>query len=486
MGYPNDDRRCDITKLVLHERIFIGGQWVIPHLPTMGIDVFDSSTGYVMGSVTASSGIDVDKAVAAARTSFETWSLTSPYERADLLDALADALEAHTAEIAELISREVGTPKPISERVQAGLPVLTLRGFAKAAREMSWETTVDNSLVVREPAGVVGAVTPWNYPLHQLVGKVGGALAAGCTVVAKPSELAPLSAFVLARACAEAGLPPGVFNLVPGTGSIVGEALASHRDIDIFSFTGSTKIGARVAALAAPNIVKVALELGGKSASIVLDDADRERAVKSSVGNAFLNSGQTCSAWTRLLVPRDQHDECVDMAIAAAQRLTLGDPLAEGTRLGPLVSEQQQASVRLKIKAACSEAKLVLGGPEQPDGFPNGFYVKPTIFADVDSRAEIAQTEVFGPVLVIIPYEDDSDAVRIANSTIYGLAGGVWSADAGRALQVARQIRAGQIDINGARFNPAAPFGGYKHSGLGREFGAHGIEEFTEIKAIQR
>jgi acyl-CoA reductase-like NAD-dependent aldehyde dehydrogenase len=452
----------------------------------MGIDVFDSSTGYAMGTVTACAPIDVDKGVKAARRSFNEWSVTTPDERADLLDALADALEARGEEVSDLISLEVGTPKQISLRVQAGLPVLTLRAFAKAAREIAWETTLDNSLVVREPAGVVGAVTPWNYPLHQLVGKVGGALAAGCTVVAKPSELAPFSAFVLASACEEAGLPPGVFNLVAGTGPLVGEALAAHPSIDVLSFTGSTKTGARVAELAAPNITKVALELGGKSASIILDDADRERAVKSSVGNAFLNSGQTCSAWTRLLVPRSQHDECVEIAIAAAQRLRLGHPLAEGTRLGPLVSAQQQAAVRHKIRAGRAEGDLVLGGEDQPDELPSGYYVKPTIFANVDNRAQIAQTEIFGPVLVIIPYDADRDAVQIANETPYGLAGGVWSADTDRAMQVARQIRAGQVDINGAPFNPASPFGGYKQSGLGREFGPYGIEEFTEIKAIQR
>jgi acyl-CoA reductase-like NAD-dependent aldehyde dehydrogenase len=451
----------------------------------MGIDVIDSTTGYPMGAVTASGAEDVDRAVTAARSAFQEWSLTTPQERAEALESLADALESHEEEAADTISLEVGTPSLISKRIQVGLPVATLRAFAEAARNLNWENTIGNSLVVREPAGVVGAITPWNYPLHQLVGKVGGALAAGCTVIAKPSDQAPLSTFILASACEEAGIPPGVFNLVPGSGRVVGETMAAHPGIDVLSFTGSTKVGARVAALAAPNITRVALELGGKSASIVLDDADFARAVKTSVGNAFLNSGQTCSAWTRLLVPRQQHDEVVDMAVAAAHRLTLGHPLAEGTRLGPLVSAKQQASVQAHIRTGMNEGRLVLGGADQPSDLPDGFYVKPTIFANVDPSASIAQEEIFGPVLVIIPYEDDSDAVRIANDTPYGLSGGVWSADSVRAMRVARQISAGQIDINGAPFNPASPFGGYKQSGLGREFGPYGIEEFTEIKAIQ-
>ena len=475
-----------MTTLTIHDHIFIGGQWTTPELPTTGIDVIDSSTGYPMGAVTAGGAGDVDRAVAAARSALQEWSLTSPAERADALESLADALESHREETADNISLEVGTPSLISKRIQVGLPVTTLRAFAESARNLNWETTIGNSLIVREPAGVVGAITPWNYPLHQLVGKVGGALAAGCTVVAKPSELAPLSAFVLARACEEAGIPPGVFNLVPGTGPVVGEAIAAHPGIDVLSFTGSTTVGAHVAALAAPNITKVALELGGKSASIILDDADLARAVKTSVGNAFLNSGQTCSAWTRLLVPTHQHDEVVDIAATAVNRLSLGHPLAEGTRLGPLVSAKQQASVQAHIRAGLGEGKLVVGGADQPTDLPEGFYVKPTIFANVDPGASIAQNEIFGPVLVIIPYDGDTDAVRIANVTCYGLSGGVWSADSDRALSIARQIRAGQIDINGAPFNPASPFGGYKRSGLGREFGPYGIEEFTEVKAIQR
>jgi len=430
---------------------------------------------------------DVERAVRAARTAFETWSQTSPQERAGYLEAIRDALTSRAAEAARLISLEVGTPLRISERVQVGLPLRTLQGFADAARAHTWTTEIGNSTILREPAGVVAAITPWNYPLHQLVGKVGAALAAGCTVVAKPAGVAPLSAYLLADAIVEAGLPDGVFNLVSGPGREVGEALAAHPGIDVVSFTGSTEVGARIAALAARTITRVTLELGGKSASVVLDDADLATAVKASVNNAFLNSGQTCSAWTRLVVPRDRHDEALELARAAAERLTLGHPLADGTRLGPLASAAQQASVRDYIQLGLAEgAELILGGPEQPAGLPEGFYVRPTIFGGVDRSARIAQEEIFGPVLAVITHHGDDDAVAIANDSPYGLAGAVWSSDDDRALRVARRIRTGQVDINGGRFNPDAPFGGYKKSGIGREFGPFGIEDFTEIKAVQR
>lgn len=471
--------------MIIRDRLFIDGRWVLAAAPTIGIKVEDSSSGLPMGSVIAGSGQDVNRAVEAARCSLDEWSSTSPEQRAQLLEALADALEARQDELARIISLEVGTPTLIAKRVQVGLPVTTLRAFADSARNLHWQSKIANSLVTREAVGVVGAITPWNYPLHQLVGKVGGALAAGCTVVAKPSELAPFSSFILAEAVEKVGLPSGVFNLVPGTGPVVGEALAAHQGIDMLSFTGSTGVGARVATLAAPNITKVALELGGKSASIILDDADLARAVKASVSNAFLNSGQTCSAWTRLVVPRHLHDTIVEIAVAAAQRLRLGHPLAEGTRLGPLVSAKQQASVRAHIRAGRDEGELVVGGEEQPADLPVGYYVKPTIFANVDNDAGIAQNEIFGPVLVIIPHDGDDDAVRIANASMYGLAGGVWSVDTDRALAVAHRLKSGQVDINGAAFNPSSPFGGYKRSGLGRELGPFGIEEFTDIKAIQ-
>lgn len=471
-------------------RLFVDGAWVAPDGDNGVVEVHDSSDGSVLGSVASGGPADVDRAVAAARTAFEDWSRTDPEERAKALEALRDALAQRAEEAARLISLEVGTPTLIAQRVQVGLPLTTLQGFADAARSLAWSEQVGTSTVVREPAGVVGAITPWNYPLHQLVGKVGAALAAGCTVVAKPAEVAPLSAFLLAEAAQDAGLPPGVLNLVPGTGAVVGEALAGHPGIDVLSFTGSTAVGARVAALAAANITRVALELGGKSASVLLDDLDDEafsKAVRSSVGNAFLNSGQTCSAWTRMLVPRARQDDALALAKAAAERLTVGHPLDEATRLGPLASAAQQERVRGYIRLGLEEgATLVTGGPEQPDGLPHGFYVRPTVFGGVDPSSRLAQEEVFGPVLAVIPHDGDDDAVAIANHSSYGLAGGVWAGDDERALAVARRMRTGQVDVNGGRFNPAAPFGGYKRSGIGREFGTHGLAEFLELKAIQR
>jgi aldehyde dehydrogenase (NAD+) len=467
--------------------LFIGGEWRAPLANDPMTAVVNAADATVLAYVAAGSARDVDAAVVAARSATESWSRTSPEERAQLLEAVRDEIASRQEEIARRISLEVGTPRLISERVQVGLPILTLQGFADAAREHEWQNTVGNSTVYREAAGVVAAITPWNYPLHQLVGKVGAAVAAGCSVIAKPADIAPLSAFALAEAFAAAGAPDGLFNLISGPGRTVGEAMAAHPDVDVVSFTGSTHVGARIAALAAPNITRVALELGGKSASVILDDADIPRAVKASVNNAFLNSGQTCSAWTRLVVPRAHYDDVVGLACDAAQRLTLGHPLAEGTRLGPLASAAARESVRTHIRRAEDDgARLVMGGADEPDGLPDGFYVRPTIFVDVDPDAAIAQEEVFGPVLVILAHDGDDDALAIANNSRYGLAGGVWSGDAERATSIARRIRTGQVDINGARFNPNAPFGGYKNSGLGREFGRYGLEEFLELKSVQR
>jgi aldehyde dehydrogenase (NAD+) len=467
-------------------RLFIGGRWVKPRGSVAPIEVIDSSSGAVLGSVPAGDSGDVSDAVAAAREAAEGWRSTPPHERAAALEAVRERLAAMSDEVAEIISLEVGTPTNISRKVQVGLPVTTLQGFADAAREFEWEREVRNSVVTREGVGVVAAITPWNYPLHQLVGKVGGALAAGSTVVAKPASEAPLSAFALADAIAAAGLPDGVFNLVSGGGRRVGEALAGHPDVDLVSFTGSTQVGTRIAELAAANVTRTSLELGGKSASIVLEDAELERAIRSSVGNAFLNSGQTCSAWTRLVVPRSLQRAALEIAVAAAERLTLGHPLAEGTRLGPLVSAAQRESVRGHIERGMSLGRLVMGGTRLGDGLDGGFYVAPTIFADVENSSALAQEEIFGPVLSVIPYDTEDDAVRIANDSPYGLAGAVWGADTDRATAIARRIRTGQVDINGAAFNPVAPFGGVKSSGYGREFGEYGIEEFTVTKAIQR
>ena len=333
---------------------------------------------------------------------------------------------------------------------------------------------------------MVGCITPWNYPLHQVVAKVAPAIGAGCTVVLKPSEVAPLTAFVLAEIVDQAGLPAGVFNLVTGTGPVVGEAIAAHPDVDMVSFTGSTRAGKRVSELAAKTVKRVALELGGKSANVILDDADFEKAVKAGVGNCYLNSGQTCSAWTRMLVPKERQDEAIAIAKKAAESFTVGDPVKGESRLGPLISDVQQKRVRGYIEKGIAEgATLVTGGAEQPPGLDRGYYVKPTVFANVKSDMTIAQDEIFGPVLSILPYEDEDDAVRIANDTIYGLAGGVWSKDPERAKRVAKRMRTGQVDINGGSFNPMAPFGGYKQSGRGRELGKFGLEEYLEVKSLQ-
>ncbi|MFB4295163.1 aldehyde dehydrogenase family protein [Actinomadura sp. NTSP31] len=475
--------------LTERDSIYVGGTW----RGTGGAarEVIDSATGRVLGHVPEAAPGDVGAAVAAARSAANAWAGSSPADRAEVLRALATALAERQDAIAQVISLEVGTPLKISQRIQVGLPVSVLNTFADTVPGYAWETETGNSLLVREPVGVVAAITPWNYPLHQLVAKVGGALAAGCAVVAKPAEVAPLSAFAFADVFAEVadrlGLPAGLFNLVPGPGSRVGEALAGHPGVDAVSFTGSTAVGTKIMRAAAANITRVSLELGGKSANIVLPDADLGRAVKTGVGNAFLNSGQTCSAWTRMLVPRELHDEAVDLARAAAERLTVGHPLDPSTRLGPLASARQQAIVRDYIRLGQSEGgKLVLGGDTPPDGLTDGFYIRPTIFADVDNTSRIAQEEIFGPVLTIIPFDSEDEAVAIANDSPYGLAGGVWSTDEEHALAVARRIRTGQVDVNGAAFNPAAPFGGYKKSGIGREFGHHGIDEFVETKAIQR
>ncbi|MEI3846107.1 MULTISPECIES: aldehyde dehydrogenase family protein [unclassified Microbacterium] len=467
-------------------RIFIDGRWTTPVESAPAIEVTDAATGGRLGTVPAGGAGDVDRAVAAAHAAADEWRRTDPAERAAALEAVRGQLAARLDEIAEVISLEVGTPANISKKVQVGLPLATLQGFADTARAFAWERAVGNSAVLREGAGVVAAITPWNYPLHQLVGKVGGALAAGSTVVAKPASEAPLAAFALADAIEAAGLPAGVFNLVSGGGAAVGEALAGDPRVDLVSFTGSTAVGARIAALAAANVTRTSLELGGKSASIVLDDADLERAIRSSVGNAFLNSGQTCSAWTRLVVPRALQDRVIEIAVASAERLRLGHPLEDTTRLGPLVSAAQQRSVRAHIDRGTGLARLVTGGSQQPAALDSGFYVAPTIFADVDNSSPLGQEEIFGPVLSIIPFDSEEQAVAIANDSPYGLAGGVWSVDEDRATAVARRIRTGQVDINGAAFNPVAPFGGVKSSGYGREFGEFGIEEFTVTKAIQR
>jgi betaine-aldehyde dehydrogenase len=473
-----------------YDQLYIDGGWVKPH-GSGTIKVINAATEAVMGSIPEGDEEDVDRAVAAAVAAFPGWAATSPNDRAAYVQALADGLGARSDEIAETICGEVGMPIRMAKRIQAGLPQTIAASYPAIVEDFAWEETVGNSLVVKEPLGVVGAITPWNYPLHQIVLKVAPALAAGNTVVLKPSEVAPLNAFILAEIIDGIGLPAGVFNLVSGVGSVVGEAIAEHPQVDMVSFTGSTNAGRRVAAVGAQTVKRIALELGGKSANILLPSLEGEelaKATKAAVSSAYLNSGQTCTAFTRLLVPADKHDDIVEaLREEVESTYTLGDPATGAGRLGPLISSTQRDRVRFYIEQGIDEgATLVTGGAEQPDGLPKGYYVKPTVFADVRNDMTIAREEIFGPVLSVIPYETVDEAVDIANDSPYGLSGGVWGADLDEAKAVARRIRTGGVEVNGGGYNPLAPFGGFKQSGIGREAGVYGLEEFLQTKSIQQ
>ncbi|MFD3454505.1 aldehyde dehydrogenase family protein [Streptomyces sp. NPDC058691] len=457
-------------------------------VPTDGpfLDVVDPATGAVVATVPQGTPEDVDRAVEAATAAFPGWAATAPEERAAVLKRVAEGMQARTEEIAATITAEIGVPISFSRMAQAAFPVVATTASITVAEDFPWTEEIANSLIVREPIGVVGAITPWNFPLQQLVTKVVPALLAGNSVVLKPSEIAPLTAMIFAEIAAGAGLPPGVLNVVHGTGPVVGEAIASHAGIDMVSFTGSTAAGKRLSAVASGTVKRVALELGGKAAHIILPDADVKGAVLRGLGYAWSNAGQACGAWTRMLVPAELHDEVVELLREAAAAYTVGDPADESTRIGPLASELQRQRVEAYIERGIADgATLVFGGPGRPEGLETGAYVRPTVFGHVDPDSVIAQEEIFGPVLVVIPYTDDDHAVTIANSTIYGLSASV-AGEPEHALAVARRIRAGQVDVNGAQHNFLAPFGGYKQSGNGREMGRAGLEEFLETKAITR
>jgi acyl-CoA reductase-like NAD-dependent aldehyde dehydrogenase len=474
------------TQEIVRDRLYIGGGWVEP-AGSGTIEVVDSTTERVIGRVPEGTPEDVERAAEAARAGFEAWREVPVSSRVEACTEISAALATRADEIAALIAAEVGMPLRLARMIQAGLPAMDFGSMAQVARDVAWEEQIGNSLIVREPVGVVGCIAPWNYPLHQLCAKVAPALAAGCSVVAKPSEVTPLTSFVLAEIVDSLDLPAGAFNLVTGFGAVVGEAIAADEGVDMVSFTGSTRAGRRVAEVAAQTVKKVALELGGKSANVILDDADLKAAVGFGVANCYLNSGQTCSAHTRMLVPREKLAEAEELAAAAAENAKPGDPFEEGTRLGPLVSDAQRERVRDYIRKGEDEgAKLVAGGVEPPDDLQSGFFVRPTVFSEVKPEMTIAQEEIFGPVLSIMPYGSEDEAVEIANGTIYGLDGGVWSSDPDRAKEFARRMRTGQVQINGATFNPLAPFGGFKQSGQAREYGRFGLEEFLEVKSIQQ
>ncbi|MEO3806518.1 aldehyde dehydrogenase family protein [Nonomuraea sp. B1E8] len=464
-------------------QLYIGGSWTAS-TSDESIEVANPATEEIIDRVPAGTPGDVEAAVRAARKAFPRWAETAAAERGKLLGDAADLLRQRADEIAKTIATDMGAPLGFALKVQTLMPATVLSSYARLAESHPRESRAGNSLVLKEPVGVVAAITPWNYPLHQIICKVGPALAAGCTVVLKPSEVAPLAAYALAEIFDEVGLPAGVFNLVSGRGPVIGEAMAAHPDVDMVSFTGSTGAGRRVASLAAESVKRVALELGGKSANIILPDADLPLAVKVGVANCFVNAGQTCSALTRMIVHRDQYDEAVRLAVETARGYTVGDPFDESTRIGPLVSAAQRERVVRYINRGQEEgARLVTGGTERPH--ERGYYVEPTVFAGVEPGMTIEQEEIFGPVLSLIPYTTEDMAVEIANGTKYGLAGAVWSGTEEHAVSVARRLRTGQVAVNGGRFNPMAPFGGYKQSGVGRELGEYGLEEFLEIKALQ-
>ena len=467
------------------DQLYINGKWVQP-MGTGSIDVINPATEEIIGKIPVGSADDVDKAASAARIAFDSWAKSSIEERINILNALSNALKEKGESIAQTITAEVGTPIGYSRVAMVGTPRVVSRSYAKILENFDWEEKVRNSIICKEPIGVCAFITPWNFPLHQIIGKVAPAIAAGCTMILKPSKEAPLSAFILADILHEIGLPPGVFNLVSGHGSEIGNYMSSHPEVDMVSFTGSTGAGVSVSEAAATTVKRVTLELGGKSANVALDDADPILVAKKAIGACHQNSGQTCSALTRLIIPESMSDEVYEIIAKKNNSYTVGDPLEENTRCGPMVSLRQQKSVSTYIQSGISEgATLVSGGLGMPEGISKGYYVKPTIFANVSPDMKIWKEEIFGPVLVITTYKSEEEALILANDSIYGLSGGVWSKDEERAIKFAKEMRTGQVSVNGGAFNVSAPFGGYKLSGNGRELGTHGLNEFLEIKSIQ-
>ena len=467
-----------------YTQFYLDGTWTAPESATT-LEVIDPATEEASGVIALGTAGDVDRAVAAARAAFPAFAATGREERLALFGRIAEAYQARYSDLAAAVTAEMGAPAWLAQKAQAALGLAHLNTTAEILKTYPFEQVQGTTLIAREPIGVCGFITPWNWPINQIMCKVAPALAAGCTMVLKPSEVAPYSAYILAEVLDAAGVPKGVFNLVNGDGPVVGAALSAHPDIDLISFTGSTRAGIEVARAAAPTVKRVAQELGGKSANIILDDADLEKAVAGGVQACFLNSGQSCNAPTRMLVAAGQHDAAVAIAKAAAEATTVAPPDAEAMGIGPVVSEIQFNKIQELIEKGIDEgADLVAGGLGRPDGMNRGFYVRPTVFAGVDNAMTIAREEIFGPVLCVMPYDDEADAIRIANDTPYGLSGYVQSANIERARAAAAQIRAGNVHINGAGPDFAAPFGGYKQSGNGREWGVFGFEEFLEVKAV--
>ncbi|MGK2926552.1 MAG: aldehyde dehydrogenase family protein [Lysobacterales bacterium] len=463
---------------------YIDGEWAAssggsPH------DIINPATEQPIGQVSFGTAADVDRAVAAARAAFATFSLWTVGQRIELLERIVRAYQARARDMATAISTEMGAPSGFALKAQAASGTGQFLAAIEALRTMTFEETIGTTRVVKEPVGVCGLITPWNWPVNQIACKVAPALAAGCTMVLKPSEVAPVNATILAEILAAAGVPRGVFNLVHGDGPGVGAAMSAHPGIDMMSFTGSTRAGVQVAKAAADTVKRVAQELGGKSANIILESAPLEKAVVSGVREMFSNSGQSCNAPSRMLVPAGRYEEAVAIAAAVAEQTVVGDPQAAGTQLGPVVSESQYKRIQSLIEKGLEEgAKLAAGGPGKPEGLQTGYYVRPTVFRDVRNDMTIAREEIFGPVLCMIPYDSLEEAIRVANDTPYGLSGYVYGATPDEAMTVARRLRTGMVHLNGAPNDINAPFGGYKQSGNGREWGAHGIEDFLEVKAV--